>query len=98
MIKIVSGVSDKYFKLNISSYLKQGRDLIQISGNSEAIHSTHPVFPDRVPALMQFEISEPYYQFIKSDKSLMQIINRIEDAKIEDGGSGAFYIFLKKIK
>ncbi len=68
MIKIVSGVSDKYFKLNISSYLKQGRDLIQISGNSEAIHSTHPVFPDRVPALMQFEISEPYYQFIKSDK------------------------------
>ena len=50
MIKIVSGVSDKYFKLNISSYLKQGRDLIQISGNSEAIHSTHPVFPDRVPA------------------------------------------------
>tara|TARA_B100000401_G_scaffold438206_1_gene385869 strand:- start:284 stop:1468 length:1185 start_codon:yes stop_codon:yes gene_type:complete len=68
MIKIVSGVSDKYFKLNISSYLKQGRDLIQISGNSEAIHSTHPVFPDRVPALMQFEISEPYYQFTKSDK------------------------------
>ena len=68
MIKIVSGVSDKYFKLNISSYLKQGRDLIQISGNSEAIHSTHPVFPDRVPALMQFEISDPYYQFIKSDK------------------------------
>ena len=37
-------------------------------------------------------------QFIKSNKNLMQIINRIENAKIEDGGSGAFYIFLKKIK
>ena len=68
MIKIVSGVSDRYFKLNISSYLKQGRDLIQLAGNSDAIYSTHPVFPDRVPALMQFEISEPYYQFTKSDK------------------------------
>lgn len=68
MIKIVSGVSDRYFRLNISSYLKQGRDLIQLAGNSDAIYSTHPVFPDRVPALMQFEISEPYYQFTKSDK------------------------------
>jgi len=28
----------------------------------------------------------------------MQIINRIEEAKIEDGGSGAFYVFLKKTK
>ena len=68
MIKVVSGVSDRYFKLNISSYLKQGRDLVQLSGNSDAIYSTHPVFPDRVPALMQFEISQPYYKFIKSEK------------------------------
>jgi hypothetical protein len=27
----------------------------------------------------------------------MSMINKIEDAKLEDGGSGAFYIFLKKI-
>jgi hypothetical protein len=26
----------------------------------------------------------------------MNVINEIKDAKIEDGGSGAFYIFLKK--
>jgi DNA-nicking Smr family endonuclease len=26
----------------------------------------------------------------------MKIINEITDAKIEDGGEGAFYIFLKK--
>ncbi len=68
MIKVASGVSDKYFKLNISSYLNQGRDLVQLSGNEDSIHSTHPVFPDRVPALMQFEISQPYYEFIKNDK------------------------------
>jgi len=28
----------------------------------------------------------------------MKIIYDIKDAKIEDGGSGAFYIFLKKNK
>ena len=35
-------------------------------------------------------------EFIESNKSLMNIINEIKDASIEDGGSGAFYIFLKK--
>jgi DNA-nicking Smr family endonuclease len=37
-------------------------------------------------------------EFIESNKSLMNIINEIKDASIEDGGSGAFYIFLKKNK
>ena len=34
-------------------------------------------------------------EFIESNKSLMKIIIEITDAKIEDGGSGAFYIYLK---
>jgi DNA-nicking Smr family endonuclease len=34
-------------------------------------------------------------EFIESNKDLMKIIIEITDAKIEDGGSGAFYIFLK---
>ena len=37
-------------------------------------------------------------EFISNNKSLMNIINEITDAKIEDGGSGAFYIYLKKSK
>jgi DNA-nicking Smr family endonuclease len=28
----------------------------------------------------------------------MKIIHEMQDAKIEDGGAGAFYIFLKKNK
>ena len=35
-------------------------------------------------------------EFILKNKSLMSVINEITDAKIEDGGSGAFYIYLKK--
>ena len=34
--------------------------------------------------------------FIKSKPNLMKIIQKIEEAKIEDGGGGAFYIYLKK--
>ena len=36
--------------------------------------------------------------FIKSNSDLMKKIKSIKEAKIEDGGSGAFDIFLKKIK
>jgi len=34
--------------------------------------------------------------FIKNSNELMSMINEIKDAEIEDGGSGAFYIFLNK--
>ena len=34
--------------------------------------------------------------FIKNNSSLIKKIKTITDAKIEDGGSGAFYVFLKK--
>ena len=36
--------------------------------------------------------------FIKSKTNLMKIIYKIEEASINDGGQGAFYIFLKKFK
>ena len=35
-------------------------------------------------------------EFILNNKKLMNIIYDIQDAKIEDGGSGAFYIYIKK--
>jgi DNA-nicking Smr family endonuclease len=34
-------------------------------------------------------------EFIKSNNDLMKTIIEIKDAKIEDGGGGAFYIYLK---
>ena len=37
-------------------------------------------------------------EFITNNASLMNMINEITDAKIEDGGAGAFYVFLKKNK
>ena len=34
-------------------------------------------------------------EYVESNKSLLKMIIEITDARIEDGGSGAFYIFLK---
>ena len=36
--------------------------------------------------------------FIRNNENLMRLINQIKEANLEDGGSGAFYILLKKIK
>ena len=35
-------------------------------------------------------------EFIKGSRELMRRIIEFSDASVEDGGSGAFYIFLKK--
>ena len=37
-------------------------------------------------------------EFISKNEGLMKIIFEITDAKIEDGGSGSFYVYLKKNK
>jgi len=37
-------------------------------------------------------------EYIKSNKNLMKIIMYITEADIKDGGSGAFNIYLKKLK
>tara|TARA_B100000902_G_C27235213_1_gene877012 strand:- start:270 stop:692 length:423 start_codon:yes stop_codon:yes gene_type:complete len=35
-------------------------------------------------------------EFIQSNENLVKMIKKVSDANIEDGGSGAFYIYLKK--
>ena len=35
-------------------------------------------------------------EYIKNNNDLMNLINEIKEANIVDGGSGAFYIYLKK--
>ena len=35
-------------------------------------------------------------EYINGNKELMNLINDIKEASVEDGGAGAFYVFLKK--
>ena len=68
--------------------------LIVVTG--KGIHSNVEKDPYVSKDLSILKYSVP--EFITNDQSLMKIINDITDASIEDGGSGAFYIHLKKNK
>ena len=66
--------------------------LIVVTG--KGLHSKNDKDPYVSKDLSILKYSVP--EFISNNQILMSMINDIKDAKIEDGGSGAFYIFLKK--
>ena len=68
--------------------------LIIVTG--KGLHSENEKDPYVSKDLGILKYSVP--EFITSNPVLMNMINEIKDAKIEDGGEGAFYIFLKKNK
>ena len=68
--------------------------LIVVTG--KGLHSENEKDPYISKELGILKYSVP--EFITNNDSLMNMINEITDAKIEDGGGGAFYIFLKKNK
>ena len=76
------------------SFSEKINKLIVVTG--KGIHSQNEKNPYVSKDLSILKYSVP--EFIENNKSLMNIINEIKDASIEDGGSGAFYIFLKKNK
>ena len=76
------------------SFFEKVNKLIVVTG--KGIHSDNEKNPYVSKDLSILKYSVP--EFISNNKKLMQMINDIQDAKIEDGGSGAFYIHLKKNK
>ena len=78
----------------IKSYEENINKIIVVTG--KGLHSQNEKDPYVSKELSILKYSVP--EFISKNKNLMKIINEITDAKIEDGGEGAFYIFLKKNK
>ena len=66
--------------------------IIVVTG--KGIHSQSQKNPYVSKDLSILKYSVP--EFISNNKSLMNLIIQIKEAKIEDGGSGAFYLYLKK--
>jgi len=66
--------------------------LVIITG--KGIHSDNKKDPyvSKDLGILKYSIPE----FIRNNQELMKMIYEIKEANIEDGGSGAFYIFLKK--
>tara|TARA_Y100000389_G_scaffold71237_1_gene67959 strand:+ start:484 stop:897 length:414 start_codon:yes stop_codon:yes gene_type:complete len=68
------------------------KKLIIVTG--KGLHSENEKNPYVSKDLGILKYSVPEY--IRSNNQLMSMINEIKEASIEDGGKGAFYIFLKK--
>ena len=83
----VENFINKSFENNISK-------LIIVTG--KGLHSDNKSDPYVSKNLSILKYSVP--EFISNNKNLMKIIYEMKDAKVEDGGGGAFYIFLKKDK
>ena len=75
-----------------SSYEDKINKLIIVTG--KGIHSDNEKNPYVSKDLSILKYSIP--EFLKNNSELIDIISNIEEASIEDGGSGAFYIYLKK--
>ena len=76
------------------AFLENVNKLIVVTG--KGLHSKNDKDPYVSKDLGILKYSVP--EFITNNINLMNMINEITDAKIEDGGGGAFYIFLKKNK
>ena len=85
--KTIEDFINKAFSENINK-------LIIVTG--KGLHSENEKDPYVSKDLGILKYSVP--EFINNNAILMNKINEITDAKIEDGGGGAFYIFLKKNK
>ena len=76
------------------SYLVGIKKLIVVTG--KGLHSENEKNPyvSRDLSILKYSVPE----YIKNNKNLMNKIYEFGEAKIEDGGSGAFYIYLRKPK
>ena len=76
------------------SFHQKVKKLVVVTG--KGIHSENEKDPYVSKDLSILKYSVP--EFIKNNKDLMKNIIEIKEADIKDGGSGAFYIYLKKVK
>ncbi len=74
------------------SYEDKVHKLIIVTG--KGLHSSNEKDPYVSKDLGILKYSIP--NFLNNNTELMQLISNISEASIKDGGSGAFYIFLKK--
>ena len=84
--------NNKIEKFIEESYENGVTKIIVVTG--KGLHSSNEKDPYVSKDLSILKYSVP--EFIENHIELMKKIIEIKDAKVEDGGSGAFYILLKK--
>ena len=80
----------------IEHFIKKSFDedvtkIIVITGKGLRSKNVQNPYLSKDLSILKYSVPE----FIESNNNLIKMIIEITDAKIEDGGSGAFYIFLR---
>ena len=80
----------------IEQFIKKSFDedvtkIIVITGKGLRSKNVQNPYLSKDLSILKYSVPE----FIESNNNLMKMIIEITDAKIEDGGSGAFYIYLR---
>ena len=83
----------------IEEFIKQSFEegvnkIIVITGKGLRSKNDENPYISKNLSILKYSVPE----FIKSSINLMKIIKSINEADIEDGGKGAFYIYLKNFK
>ena len=74
-----------------NSYQEGIKKVIVVTGKGTRSKTANNPYLSRDLSILKHSVPE----FIKSNPSLMNKIKQISEANIEDGGSGAFYIYFK---
>ena len=82
--KVIEQFIQKCFDENVTK-------IIVITGKGLRSKNVKNPYLSKDLSILKYSVPE----FIENNKSLTQFIIEITDAKIEDGGSGAFYVYLK---
>ncbi len=62
MMKLASGLSDKFIRFDVTAFLDQVKDLEKAGPSPSFFLSTHPFITARIRALLWFQMSEPWYK------------------------------------
>ena len=87
--------ANKVIEEFIKQSFEEGVDkIIVITGKGLRSKNDENPYISKNLSILKYSVPE----FIKSNINLMKIIKNINEADIEDGGKGAFYIYLKNFK
>tara|TARA_B100001996_G_C18465394_1_gene517792 strand:+ start:190 stop:612 length:423 start_codon:yes stop_codon:yes gene_type:complete len=81
-------------KFILDSFNKNVNKIIVITGKGLRSKNLENPYVSEDLSILKNSVPE----FVRSRSNLMKIIKHIKDASVEDGGEGAFYIYLKKFK
>ena len=74
------------------SYEDKVQKLIIVTGKGLHSDNENDPYVSKDLGILKHSIPE----FVRNNEDLMKIISNISEASVKDGGTGAFYIFLKK--